>query len=257
MGLTIIEHNWQWNGGLSARNATDAIVLHHAAAETASATDIDHIHKGNGWSGIGYHYYVRKSGEIHRGRPEWAEGAHTLNHNGHTIGICAEGNYEVEEDMPDEQLVALRELVAMLREKYPGIDVKRHKNYMATACPGQYYPFEEIVNYEEDEEMVRYNTVAEMPEYYRAEAQALIDAGALRGGTDGKLNVTEDMLRCMIISKRYQDALLKGTDTEPSAWAEDELAEAVEAGITDGSRPRGYATREEAAIMVKRAATGK
>ena len=106
----------------------------------------------------------------------------------------------------------------------------------------------------EEDDMTRYNTVAEMPEYYRAEAQALIDAGALRGDAAGNLNVTEDMLRCMIISKRYQDALLTGADTKPSGWAADELEEAVAAGITDGSRPKGYATREEAAIMVLRAA---
>ena len=107
---------------------------------------------------------------------------------------------------------------------------------------------------EEDEDNVtRYNTVAEMPEYYRAEAQALIDAGALRGGTDGSLNISEDMLRCMIVNKRYMDVLLKGSDTKPSGWAADELEESVAAGITDGTRPRGYATREEAAIMVKRA----
>lgn len=106
----------------------------------------------------------------------------------------------------------------------------------------------------EEDDMTRYNTVAEMPEYYRAEAQALIDAGALKGGTDGSLNISEDMLRSLIISKRYVDALLKGAGTDPSGWAEDELAEAVAAGITDGSRPRGYATREEAAIMVMRAA---
>ena len=104
--------------------------------------------------------------------------------------------------------------------------------------------------------MTRYNTVAEMPEYYRAEAQALIDAGALRGDADGNLGVSEDMLRGMIVGMRYVDALLKGAGTDPSGWAADELAEAVEAGITDGSRPKGYATREEAAIMVKRASYG-
>ena len=118
------------------------------------------------------------------------------------------------------------------------------------------YAAMQIKTDEEDENMTRYNAVAEMPEYYRAEAQALIDAGALRGDAAGNLNVTEDMLRCMIISKRYQDALLTGADTKPSRWAADELAEAVAAGITDGSRPRGYATREEAAIMVKRASYG-
>ena len=108
----------------------------------------------------------------------------------------------------------------------------------------------------EEDEMVRYNTVAEMPDYYRAEAQKLIDSGALRGDANGNLGVSEDMLRCMIVGMRYVDALLKGAYTEPSGWAADELAEAVAAGITDGTRPRGYATREEAAIMVKRASYG-
>ena len=55
---------------------------------------------------------------------------------------------------------------------------------------------------EEDENMTRYNTVAEMPEYYRAEAQALIDAGALRGRGDGQLDLSEDMLRTLIIVQR-------------------------------------------------------
>lgn len=256
--MEIIEHNWSWSGALPRRAVTDAIVLHHAAAVSASAEDIDRIHKGNNWSGIGYHYYVRKNGEVHRGRPEWAVGAHVLKHNDHTIGVCAEGNYETETDMPAAQLVALRALVADLRKRYPAAQVKRHSDYMATACPGRYYPFDEITaECEEEEEMVRYNTVDEIPEYYRAEAQALIDAGALRGDGAGKLNVTEDMLRCMIIGKRYMDTLLTGSDTKPSGWAAEELAEAVAAGITTGERPRGYATREEAAIMVKRAVGGK
>ena len=55
----------------------------------------------------------------------------------------------------------------------------------------------------------RYRTAAELPESLRPEAQQLIDAGVLRG-RDGErgLDVTEDMLRAMIISKRYTD--LKG-----------------------------------------------
>lgn len=39
----------------------------------------------------------------------------------------------------------------------------------------------------------------------------------------------------------------------PSQWAEKELSDAVNAGITDGSAPRRPATREEVAVMVKRA----
>ena len=38
----------------------------------------------------------------------------------------------------------------------------------------------------------------------------------------------------------------------PSAWAAAELTNAVEQGITDGKRPRAFATREEVAMMVLR-----
>lgn len=47
-------------------------------------------------------------------------------------------------------------------------------------------------------------------------------------------------------------AILSGDQTKVSKWAQEELADAVEDGITDGSRPGGYATREEAAVMVER-----
>ena len=36
-----------------------------------------------------------------------------------------------------------------------------------------------------------------------------------------------------------------------------ELQEAVEMGITDGSRPKGLCTRAQAAVMVKRAVKGE
>lgn len=45
---------------------------------------------------------------------------------------------------------------------------------------------------------------------------------------------------------------LEGKNTMASAWAKDELAQAVEKGITDGTRPGGYAKREEVAAMVLR-----
>jgi len=35
-----------------------------------------------------------------------------------------------------------------------------------------------------------------------------------------------------------------------SDWAKDGLEKAKAAGITDGTRPRGFATREEVALMV-------
>lgn len=47
--------------------------------------------------------------------------------------------------------------------------------------------------------------------------------------------------------------ILSGKETKVSKWAEPEIAEAMERGITDGTRPGGYAKREEVAAMVLRA----
>ena len=54
-----------------------------------------------------------------------------------------------------------------------------------------------------------------------------------------------------LIDERINIAL-EGKNTTASAWAKDELAQAVEKGITDGTRPGGYAKREEVAAMVLR-----
>lgn len=55
-------------------------------------------------------------------------------------------------------------------------------------------------------EVKRYRTIDEIPEALRAETQELIDSGALKGRGDEKgLDVTDDMLRAIIISKRYTD----------------------------------------------------
>ena len=57
----------------------------------------------------------------------------------------------------------------------------------------------------------RYRTLEELPDALRPEAEALAAAGVLRGRGDAAgLDVTEDMLRTMIVGKRYADLILKG-----------------------------------------------
>lgn len=58
---------------------------------------------------------------------------------------------------------------------------------------------------EDDEDMIRYNTIEEVPSWAREEAQRLIDRGALQGGTGGRLDLSEDMLRTMIVCQRMID----------------------------------------------------
>ncbi|HRM59675.1 MAG TPA: N-acetylmuramoyl-L-alanine amidase, partial [Megamonas funiformis] len=69
---------------------------HHSAIggnDDITAADIHRIHLQNGWSGIGYHMFIRKSGLIETGRPLEDIGAHTYQHNNSSIGICLSGNF--------------------------------------------------------------------------------------------------------------------------------------------------------------------
>ena len=143
--MNFIEHDYRWQSSLAKRKKTTLIVLHHAAATECIAEDIHRWHLANGWAGIGYHYLVRKDGSIHRGRPEDTVGAHALNSNSISVGVCFEGNFETE-TMPDLQLTAGAELVADLMRRYQlGVNaIRGHRDVNATACPGSNFPFEAI-----------------------------------------------------------------------------------------------------------------
>ena len=96
-----------------------------------------------------------------------------------------------------------------------------HNWFNNTNCPGKYFQskFPELarrVTYalnhddtdEEEEEMVRYKTVEEMPKWAQEDVQKLIDAGFLRGkGGDAGLDLTEDMMRTLIICGRMMGVL--------------------------------------------------
>jgi len=143
--VKVIDAGLKFTGTLKKRNKTDYIILHHSASSKASVQDIHNYHiNGRGWMGIGYNFYVRKDGSIYQGRPEWAVGAHTENYNSISVGICAEGNFEAEK-MPEAQKKAIIELVRELKQKYPNAQIKRHKDFAATSCPGKNYPFNEII----------------------------------------------------------------------------------------------------------------
>ena len=142
--MNIIETNLQF-GSMDTRTKTERIILHHAYAKICSAEDIHRWHKQKGWSGAGYHFLVRKDGSIYRMRPEDKVGAHAYGSNYNSIGICAEGNY-MEEEMPVAQKNSIIELVSELKKKYNITKVQKHKDVCATSCPGDKYPFDEIVN---------------------------------------------------------------------------------------------------------------
>ena len=80
MALEIIEHNLSWNGEPEKRSRTECIVTSPRFGK-ASLLDVHNRHLSAGWSGIVYHFYIRKDGSIHRGRPEDSISAHALGYN--------------------------------------------------------------------------------------------------------------------------------------------------------------------------------
>lgn len=129
---------------LEQRKSTTRIIIHHSASADVSAATIHRWHLDKGWSGIGYHYVIRKNGSIERGRPEESRGAHATSANSDSIGICLTGNFN-EEKPSQDQLNALLWLIKDLRKRYKKmLSVIGHKDVMATACPGNLFPWAEL-----------------------------------------------------------------------------------------------------------------
>ena len=141
--LEIIETKLNWAGALAKRSAINMIVLHHAGASNCTIYNIHQWHLANGWSGVGYHYFINKRGEIFKGRPDDTIGSHAKGFNSTTLGICFEGNFE-KEVPPQVQIDAGLELVEYLKKKYGISKVKGHGELMATACPGKLFDIEQF-----------------------------------------------------------------------------------------------------------------
>ena len=73
------------------------IVIHCSATrEDKSFTeyDLDICHRRRGFNGTGYHFYIRKNGDIKSTRPIEKVGAHCRSFNKESIGICYEGGLD-------------------------------------------------------------------------------------------------------------------------------------------------------------------
>lgn len=122
------------------------IVLHHPAAITATPEQIHQWHLQNGWSGAGYNYYVRKDGTVYEMRGN-NTGAQCLNYNSVSVGICCEGNYDIETTMPTAQFNSTVELIRQIRPNYPSLkSIVGHTQLVSTSCPGKNFPTYKIID---------------------------------------------------------------------------------------------------------------
>jgi N-acetylmuramoyl-L-alanine amidase len=135
--MNIIDVAYKWNGTMEKRNTPiSCIVVHHTASTTASPEDVHRWHQEKGWCGIGYNFLIRKDGNVYKGRPLEYIPAHVQGHNEYTIGVAFEGNFEVEQQ-PQKQIQAGIELIRYLLTLYPQANIKKHKDFGGSTCPGK------------------------------------------------------------------------------------------------------------------------
>ena len=90
---------------------------------------------------------------------------------------------------------------------------------------------------EEDDDMVRYDSIDDVPGWAQDTVRALMDAGALQGDDQGRLDLSLDMIRGMVIGKRYADARSPryATIDDVPGWAREETQRLIDRGVLAGT----------------------
>jgi N-acetyl-anhydromuramyl-L-alanine amidase AmpD len=86
---------------------------------------------GKGWTDVGYHFFIEKSGEIKKGRDIDRKGAHCYKQNDNSIGVCLSGNT----DFKGDQFIALTRLLQALVILFPEVTIHGHNEFANKTCP--------------------------------------------------------------------------------------------------------------------------
>lgn len=120
------------------------VFLHHSATDNPKHDNVDFIRKvhveQNGWSDIGYHYFITKDGIIHECRPLFRKPAAQKGHNTATIAICLSGV----EEFTKKQKKSLIWLCNEINTLYEGLSFHGHSEVNNTLCPA--YPYKSWLN---------------------------------------------------------------------------------------------------------------
>ena len=115
------------------------IVIHAADTKSSMDTTVKDLHKWhvteNGWSDIGYHWFIKFDGTVHVCRAEAYQGAHCKTVNDKSIAICLEGGYGGVNNFTDIQLQSLMHLIEEKKFSYDNAAVVGHNHFDDKACP--------------------------------------------------------------------------------------------------------------------------
>lgn len=117
------------------RKRTDLMVIHVTATPPSwdnGAKEIDAIHKGMGWSGIGYNEIIKRDGTPEMGRGLEAVGAHVAGFNSISYGISMVGGVDEHgkptNNMTKAQFDTLERRLKELSKRWPNAKVCGHRD---------------------------------------------------------------------------------------------------------------------------------
>lgn len=117
------------------RTATELLVVHCSATrptQDIGVREITQWHRQRGFDTVGYHYVIRRNGEVETGRPETAIGAHVKGHNARSLGVCLVGGINAagkpESNFTDAQFESLKALLHQLQTRYPDARILGHRD---------------------------------------------------------------------------------------------------------------------------------
>ncbi len=182
----------------------DSIALHHMATDV-DVKNIERMHINQGWRAIGYNFWVAFDGTVYQGRG-FNVGAGVDSQNGHIISIGFQGDYHSKSrKMPDKQFNAGIDIIKYVMNKVPSVkNIGGHKDFMATACPGQYFPLDEMKSLKKrgGDEVLYYDWTLACPEWSRPYVQKALDMGYIKGDEQGRLRLTDDKIWTLVVCMR-------------------------------------------------------
>ena len=241
------------------------IVMHYTANNGDTArNNCDYYHRVGGLQASA-HYFVDEHDamqSVREGDTAWHCGAeagrrywHPECRNANSIGIemCsrkrADGSYYILPETVANAAALAREIM----QRY-GIDtehVLRHYDVTGKRCPmpwvddpAQWAAFKDMLtpkntttDEEDEDDMVRYNTIDDVPDWAQDTVRMLMDAGALQGDEHGCIDLSRDMIRGMVIGKRYADARSPryATIDDVPGWAREETQRLIDRGALKGN----------------------
>lgn len=107
-------------------------IIHCSDSLTGDVPTIRGWHKQRGWNDIGYHFVIRRDGEIEVGRTLDVVGAHCEGHNATSIGTCLVGKT----DFTPAQFAALKRVHGMVQVLFGPVPAAGHCQFNShKTCP--------------------------------------------------------------------------------------------------------------------------